>query len=73
MKLKKKSVPNVETDRLLARLGHLHGQFHTVEGLRAHDGPRRDLIDNGQIMMAIAGELKNRGVSSNIDCQWCGT
>lgn len=72
-KLRLKSVPNVETGRLLARLGHLHGQFHTPEGLHGFDGPRRSLVDNGTIMMAIAKELRGRDVHSNIDCEWCGT
>jgi hypothetical protein len=72
MKVKAKSIPNVETDRLLARLHHLHGGFHTPEGLSQYEGTRRGLYDNGQIMLSIANELRNRKTSSGIDCKWCG-
>lgn len=70
-KLRLRSVPHVDTDRLLARLRFLHDGFHTPHGLHAFDGPRRSLIDNGRIMIAIRDELAKRGVSHDLVCRFC--
>lgn len=70
--VKNKSIPNVDSDRLRGDLGRLHQRFHTTEGLHEHDGPRRDLIDNGIKGLKIKAELDKRGESSGIDgCRWC--
>ena len=67
-----KSIPNVDSERLLGDLRRLHDSFHTPEGLRGHDGPRRELIDNGRKALAIRRELTGRQVDTNIDCRFCG-
>lgn len=67
-----KSIPNVSDERLIGDLQRLHDQFHTPEGIRAHDGPRQDLINNGIKCLKIQRELTSRHVNINIDCRWCG-
>lgn len=68
--VRNKSIPNVDTPRLVGDLGILHNRFHTVEGLRAHDQPRRNLIDNGVKARLVADELRRRGEPSN-GCPFC--
>lgn len=58
-----RSIPNVETDRLLTDASRLHDMLHTHAGLHAFDGPRRQLIDNGVKIAPIRAELAKRGVS----------
>lgn len=70
--VKNRSIPNVETERLLHDIGVLHQRFHTPEGLHAHQGPRRELVDNGVKCLKIQRELTARKVNTNIDCRWCG-
>lgn len=65
-----KSIPNVDDDRLLGDIATLHDRFHTPEGLRAHDGPRRDMINNGMKIKKIASELEARGHPPS-DCKFC--
>ena len=65
-----KSIPNVDTQRLCVDLGRLHAMLHTVDGLRAFDGPRRSLYDNGMKGRRIATELARRGVAPT-PCRFC--
>jgi hypothetical protein len=67
-----KSIPNVPDERLIGDIDTLHKQFHTAEGLHAHDKPRRDLIDNGNRIKKISAELHKRGIPHPIPgCQFC--
>lgn len=68
--VKTKSIPNVPTERLGAEQSRLHDLLHTTEGLRRHDGPRRELIDNGMKRKMIGHELMLRG-SQTEDCIHC--
>lgn len=65
-----RSIPNVPTERLVGDLATLHQRLHTVEGLRQHDLPRRDLVDNGVKARLIMDELRRRGEPSN-GCAFC--
>lgn len=65
-----KSIPNVDDDRLITDRARIHDMFHTVDGLRGHDGPRRDLIDNGIKGRKIAAELARRGHAPS-PCRFC--
>jgi hypothetical protein len=65
-----KSIPNVDDDRLIADLGRIHDAFHTTDGLREHDGPRRDLVNNGIKGKRIAAELQRRGHAAP-SCPFC--
>jgi len=67
-----RSIPNVSTERLLADLHFLHDTYHTIDGLRGHDGPRRQLVDNGLKILAIRAELTARSTPTGISCRWCG-
>jgi len=74
VKLKVRSVPNVPTLRLRLRQAYLHNMFHTTEGIHEFDGPRRQMIDNGMIIVAIRSELEKRGERSiNQWCKHCAT
>ena len=68
--VRSRSIPNVDDDRLVTDLGRLHQRLHTVEGLQAHDGPRRELIDNGRKGHKIHAELVRRGLPAS-SCQFC--
>lgn len=68
--LKMRSIPNVETTRLLWMRLWLHDQLHTTEGLHDHDDTRRALVNGGLRVKAIAHELKLRGLKSN-GCRFC--
>lgn len=61
--LKMRSIPNVDTDRLLRTRLWLHAQLHTVEGLRSHDGGLR--------IKAISHELALRGFNATNGCEFC--
>ena len=65
-----KSIPNVDDGRLIEDLQRIHDAFHTAEGLRAHDGPRRELIDNGIKGKKIAAEMDRRGIPLS-GCRFC--
>lgn len=56
-----RSIPNVDSERLQADLTRLCAMFHGT-GVLTHDGPRRDLVNNGRKMVAIATELDRRGI-----------
>lgn len=71
--VKTKSIPNVDSDRLIDSIQQLHHMLHTPEGLHGFDEPRRGLIDNGRKALRIRDELHARGVDSRITCRWCGT
>jgi hypothetical protein len=70
--VKNKSIPNVDDQRLLESLNHIHSTVHTTEGLHKWDMPRRSLYDWGMKGIAIRKELTKRGVDTGIDCRWCG-
>lgn len=70
--VRNKSVPNVDTERLLDSLTQIHDMVHTSHGLRAWDDTRRGLYNYGHKCLLIRAELSRRGVASGIDCQWCG-
>lgn len=55
-----KSIPNVDTARLIEDAGRLCAIYHGA-ALVEYDGPRREMIDNGRKMVAIARELARRG------------
>ena len=65
-----RSIPNVPTERLCVDLWRLHTMLHTVDGLRAFDGPRRNLFDQGVKARRIATELATRGLSPT-PCRFC--
>jgi hypothetical protein len=67
-----KSIPNVDIDRLLDSLRQTHDAIHTPEGIFAHDGPRRQMIDFGIRGLKIRDALTARGVKTGIDCRFCG-
>lgn len=70
--VKTASIPNVDDGRLLDSLQQTHDRFHTVAGIIAHDGPRRDLINNGVRGLKIRDELRSRGVPTGIPgCRFC--
>lgn len=56
-----KSIPNVETERLLADAGRIHEMIHTPEGIYAHEDTRRAMINFGVKSIAIHNELAKRG------------
>ena len=67
-----KSIPNVDSDRLRDSLTQTHAACHTVDGLAAHHGPRRELVDNGIRGLRIAAELVRRGEPTGIpSCRFC--
>lgn len=66
-----KSIPNVDDDRLITDRCRIHEMFHTLDGLRAHDGPRRDLVNNGMKARKISAELARRGHGPS-SCRFCG-
>lgn len=68
--VKNKSIPNVATSRLHRSLDAIHEQVHTGPGLRAHDQPRRSLIEMGAKGRMIAHELRLRGEPDR-DCRFC--
>lgn len=70
-KLKTKSIPNVEDDRLFARREHLHNLYHTPEGLRSYDNTKRGLVDQGMIIKSIADEIESRGLEDPNTCRFC--
>jgi hypothetical protein len=65
-----RSIPNVDDERLLSDLARLHEAFHTPEGLRRFDAPRRSLFDNGMKARAISAELERRGHPAP-SCRFC--
>ena len=67
-----RSIPTEATERLTADLAHMHALFHTPEGLRDFDAPRRSLIDNGRKILAIRDELRRRGAALAVGCRFCG-
>ena len=70
--VRNKSIPNVDTERLLGDLAIIHQRYHTPEGLHEFNGPRRELVDMGMKCLKIQRELTERKVNTNIDCRWCG-
>lgn len=68
--IKNKAIPNVDDDRLTRALDDIHGRYHTQAGLGQHDGPRRDLLDNGAKGRMISHELLLRGHDKG-DCRYC--
>lgn len=68
--LKMRSIPNVDTERLLRTRLWLHDQLHTVIGLRDWDQSRRQLANAGLRVRAINHELKLRGYRGN-GCRFC--
>lgn len=68
--VRNRSIPRVDSDRLRGDLATLHERLHTPEGLRAHDGPRRELVDNGIKARLIMDELRRRGEPTN-GCRFC--
>lgn len=70
--VKNRSVPNVSTERLLDALGRLHVTCHTVDGLRASDLSRHNLVDLGRKSLLVRDELKRRGVDNGVvGCAFC--
>lgn len=65
-----RSIPNLSTARLARALAHYHAEVHTVAGLHAFDGPRRQLVEQGIRVRALAGELRRRGHPVG-DCRLC--
>ena len=68
--VRSKSIPNVDMERLLDSLAQIHAHCHTVEGIMAHDGPRRDLVNHGMKGRKISAEVVKRGGAAP-DCQLC--
>lgn len=68
--VKTRSIPNVDDDRLVGDLATLHAQYHTPEGLRQFDMPRRSLFDNGMKAKKISAELARRGHAAP-SCRFC--
>jgi hypothetical protein len=68
--VKIKSIPGAPTGRLQRCLAVLHGMVHTVDGLREHDAPRRNLIEQSMKTRAITHELRMRGAAPG-DCSHC--
>ena len=65
-------IVNVDDDRLRDSLRQIHERCHTVVGLRAHDAPRRTLVDLGVKGLAIRAELARRNEPTDVDgCRWC--
>ena len=71
-KLRRKSIPNVETERLHLRLQYLHDLIHTVEGMHVWEEGRRALIEQGITSLMIRDELVARNEPLTIDCRCCG-
>lgn len=78
VKIKNKSIPNLPTGRLQRRLGVLHSQIHTTEGLHGsastgHDGwdqSKRSLAETGIKTRMITHELRLRGQSGTCPHCW---
>jgi hypothetical protein len=68
--VKSKSIPNVPTEHLQRAQSAIHEAVHTPEGIKAHDGPRRNLIEQGVKGHMITHELHLRGEGLP-DCQFC--
>lgn len=68
-----RSIPNVDSERLITDLKTLHHIFHTPEGIHGFDGNRREMFDNCRKAMAIRDELKTRSFSIDITCRFCGS
>ena len=68
--VKTKSIPNVDDDRLATDLARIHDAFHTPEGIRRHDGTRREMVNNGIKGKKIAAELARRGHDAP-SCRFC--
>lgn len=69
-KVKSKSIPNVPTEHLVRARDEIHNSVHTQEGLKSHDGPRRNLIEQGVKGHMITHELHLRGEGLP-NCQFC--
>lgn len=67
--VKTKSIPRVGSARLRRCLDQLHGECHTMAGLRAHDAPRRALVEKCVKAQIIAKELLLRG--EPVECRSC--
>lgn len=68
--VRNRSIPNVDTERLVSDLSILHQNMHTVEGLREFDDSRRSLYNFGIKIKLISTELAKRGESHN-GCVYC--
>ena len=69
---KSKGIPHASTKRLQEAQFGEHAEIHTMEGMRAHDGPRRSLIDRGVRNKMIGHELELRGAEKPFpDCKFC--
>lgn len=66
-----RSIPNVPTGRLVRSLDVLHATAHTIDGMHAHDAPRRTLIETAARAQMIAHELRLRGVQ--VACARCAS
>jgi len=55
-----KSIPNVETERLLVDAERIHDLIHTSEGIHNHEDTRRAMINYGIKSIAIHKELAHR-------------
>ena len=69
--IRTRSIPNVSSARLWRCLWAIHGQYHTTEGLRLFDSPRRTMIEQGIKGKAIAHELRLRGLTVKDGCGLC--
>ena len=68
--VRNRSIPNVDSERLIDDLFTLHDMLHTPQGLRVFDGPRRQLVDLGMKARLIHAELVRRG-DYEIFCRFC--
>lgn len=70
--VKTRSITASPDYRLVESIRSIHWQTHTVYGLHDWSEPRRGLINLGRKALAIRAELDRRGVSSGLDCRFCG-
>ena len=67
-----KSIPNVDADRLIDSLAQLCAMLHGPAAMRAFDGPRRQMVDNGVKIRPIMAALRDRGIGNpHPDCPVC--
>ena len=67
-----KSIRNVDDARLVDSLSQLCAMLHGAAAMRAFDGPRRSMIDNGIKIRPIMAALADRGQTNpNPDCPVC--
>lgn len=67
-----RSIPNVSTGRLIRAVTIVHGTFHTVDGLRACEMSRGNMLDQTLRLKAMVHELHLRGEHLDLQCRFCG-